>query len=625
MWVIKILSNRYVIVCGALLAHLIMVQLFFPIDEVLNDAPIINFDHPFHQERTMDRARYIADGGVIWGYNPRLMAGYIDGILALNDGLTHWVNFLMLDKVNRYRIYKLWILLSLFLPVIIMPMAMSLLGLKRLWPLSLLLTVMLVNSNDFIHEFYEIGMEPFIISNFVSLLSVASFWSYSIKKNMRAFFLVLLLLPCSFLFHPLSFFLQIVGYSVIFLGTFRSYKIRHWLLLCILLVTTVGINWHWINVFLEFKSFERPGVDLFFRSSVFDFVEDFFFDVHKLSTTLLCAFGVVGLWRIQRTPALPLLFLTFAIPVFFLTLLTYCGKQMGLSWVQPYRFFISIPIFLLPATSYGVDWGIKSLYEHLSPKKLIPLACLLFVGIFPAFGYHFKHFLDYHNVKPTVRARRTTTILPAELAWLIEWIKNNTNKKARIAIQEIGENAPIGKSHCIPFIASETQREIIGNYHYKAHTIYGVASVDHGFLDIPFETLTQETFKEKCELYNIQHLVLHEETSKDIVKTFSPFAQSVAEFGSLKIFKINTAPSFFLVGTGTVAADLNRIKVSGAFSPETVIKYHYFGLFRANPDLPVERYPIPGDSVGFIKIRNGSIAEFEIFVDYSAISTLDGP
>jgi hypothetical protein len=608
----------YLTVIAALTVHLISINWFFPFSEVFNDSPIINYDHPFHQERSMDRVRYISDGGVIWGYNPRLMAGYVDGIPPLNDGITHWANYVAKGIFGRYVVHKLWIVFLLIMPVIILPFAVSLFGFRKIWPCSLVLTVILMNSNAEIRSYYLFGMGPFVFANFISLLSVAAFWAYNKKRRAGFFLLLLLLLPLSFLFHPLSFFLLIVSFCVIFLGTFRAYRVRQWIHIIVFLSVTFLINWHWIRVFVDFQSFAESGVDFFFRTHPLKFVRDYFIDVRKLATIWITILGICGLWMMRLQFHERLLSWTFFLGVFFLWLVTYFGGLFGLSWIQPYRFNISLAIFLLPPAAYAVFFSFKRL-QMLPPSARYLIVITLILMICPVLGNHM-----YGNYKRSVidhetgRIRRLTTVIAGELDWMIQWIRNNTDKNARIAIQEVGAVPPIWNSHFMPLVAVRTGRELIGNYHYKAHTVYSVASIDEDFIGIPFERLTSERLKAICEQYNIKTVILHDESAKKTMRRLLPVVHRVAQYGQLEVFRINIKPSFFLVGDGELFSDLNCIKVKNATSPVTVIKYHYFKLLKANPDVPIKRYHVQNDPIGFIMVMNGDISEFEICTDYDS-------
>jgi len=44
--------------------------------------------------------------------------------------------------------------------------------------------------------------------------------------------------------------------------------------------------------------------------------------------------------------------------------------------------------------------------------------------------------------------------------------------------------------------------------------------------------------------------------------------------------------------------------VSNAEGDEIILKYHYLEDFICKPNCKVEKYPIPNDPVGFIKVRN---------------------
>ena len=601
----------YLIAVAAFSLHLFLTNGFFSFDEVLNDSPLFNYDHPFHQVRSIDRVQYISEGGAIWGYNPRLMAGYADGFAPLNDGITHWINYLVQGHVSRYTVHKIWIMALLTLPVIMVPLATWLFGFGSLWLISMLLTLILLHSNFPIRNYYLIGMGPFVFANFISMLSVAAFYAYNNKKNWKYFLPVLFLLPTSFLFHPLSFVLEIVWYCVIFFITCRTYRIQEWIGIVLIVAVTILVNWHWIKVFLAFQYIGGTGGHHFFQSYPFRFFTDYdISDIRKLPTICITMAGLFGVWIMRHSPGFKTadgasLFQIFILSMMPLCLLPYFGGMMGLAWIQPYRFNISIPIFFLVPASFTLMFlfqGIRS--DHL--REGIKIA-IFFLLICPFFGFF-----------PFANNKHLTTDMPDEVGWMIEWLKQNTDKNARIALQEKGPKTPVGDSHFMSFAAAQADRELITTFHFRADTviIYGAVTVDEKFIGIPFEELTPETLKDICGLYNIRTVILHDEVSKKIMGKLRPVAYSLAQYGQLEIFGISISPSFFLMGGGDLSADLNHIKIKNATAPETVIKYHYFELLKTRPELPLERWSVPNDPVGFIKVGNGDVREFEIYVDY---------
>jgi hypothetical protein len=370
-----------------------------------------------------------------------------------------------------------------------------------------------------------------------------------------------------------------------------------------------------MTVMYDFREFYTRGADVFFQAGAKRFLRDFLFSAERLPLTIITMLGFLGLSRIWGERGDRLVFFAFFGQVCFLLGVTYLGSSCGLSRIQPYRFNASATIFLLPLAAH---WIVCRLHgRQIGGQGALKIA-LVSLMLFPAFGEHFyNNYSKRHVDAERTEIRRLTTTMPAELAWMLEWIERNTDKRSRIAIQEVGKVPPIGNSHFMPLVALVTGREIIGNYHYESGSVYSVAAIDEDFVGVPFEMLTLEKVAEICRTYNIGTIILHDRLCRERMRDFEPIVKSVAEHGVLEVYRVAIEPSFVLIGTGEVRSDLNRLEVKEAGGPKTILKYHYSSVLRTEPELPIQRYEVVNDPVGFIEVSNGDVSEFEIYTDYS--------
>jgi hypothetical protein len=83
-----------------------------------------------------------------------------------------------------------------------------------------------------------------------------------------------------------------------------------------------------------------------------------------------------------------------------------------------------------------------------------------------------------------------------------------------------------------------------------------------------------------------------------------------------RIYRTRIDPSYFLRGTGVISAQsLNSIVVDRAAGEDVVLRFHWMEILRCRPDCKVEREPVAGDRVGFIRIARPP-PHFEIYADY---------
>jgi hypothetical protein len=86
----------------------------------------------------------------------------------------------------------------------------------------------------------------------------------------------------------------------------------------------------------------------------------------------------------------------------------------------------------------------------------------------------------------------------------------------------------------------------------------------------------------------------------------SAFGAPVERVDRYDVFRVADTSSRFLVGTGTVVASVNRLELSG-LKPERgriVLRYRYHPGWRATPEIPIRRHPLPEDRSGFIALED---------------------
>ena len=89
----------------------------------------------------------------------------------------------------------------------------------------------------------------------------------------------------------------------------------------------------------------------------------------------------------------------------------------------------------------------------------------------------------------------------------------------------------------------------------------------------------------------------------------------------MKVYESIEEPSYFLRGGGKVVHQgINSIKVDEAYAPtrrngDLVLRFHWAETLDCRPDCRVEREPVLGARVGFIRIDHPP-PQFEIYNSY---------
>jgi hypothetical protein len=83
-----------------------------------------------------------------------------------------------------------------------------------------------------------------------------------------------------------------------------------------------------------------------------------------------------------------------------------------------------------------------------------------------------------------------------------------------------------------------------------------------------------------------------------------------------RIYRTKIEPSYFQEGGGKIASQrLNAVSVEGASGDAVVLRFHWMETLACRPGCTVERFSVPGDRVGFIRIPSPP-ATFEVYNAY---------
>ncbi|KPJ58140.1 MAG: hypothetical protein AMS15_09100, partial [Planctomycetes bacterium DG_23] len=162
-----------------------------------------------------------------------------------------------------------------------------------------------------------------------------------------------------------------------------------------------------------------------------------------------------------------------------------------------------------------------------------------------------------------------------------------------------------------------TKREFIGGPEPDHYIKHHFASFTYGELfgrDITgFSLSLLQTY---FDTYNIKWIIAWSDKSRIYFQRHSGYITYLHSIGDFSFYEVRRNPNFFLKGSGKTKADYNKIVVTEASPGEVVLKYHWLQTLRTKPPLKIEAYPVPDDPIGFIKIYNGEVRDFEIYNAY---------
>jgi len=316
----------------------------------------------------------------------------------------------------------------------------------------------------------------------------------------------------------------------------------------------------------------------------------------------LMLFGIAGLVQWRRTGA-GVRAAACAYTIAFLFLLAYYGSFVPFTrTLTPLRFVIMMNVYLiLPASA-----AICLLYKRLTCSRpggmrLLLAACAISaLALFVARPYYHLFIKD---------SFKFLTRMPQELEQLVQYIKTTTTPEARILIEnsDFESNHQYGRGHFPHMLPHLTAREFIGNDCAYNPTKDSVVSFLSGTLfQQPIEMLSFEDVARRCDLYNIGWIICWTQQAKTFFSRYPGYFAPDGTIAQFSLYRVNRRPSFFIKGSGTAHAEMNRIELSNLAPQdgEVIISYHWMKFLKTDPPAAMGQTFFLNDPIGFITLKN---------------------
>jgi hypothetical protein len=621
---------------GVLAVHLLLLLHFAPPKVMLSTEPIIDIDFPLHYYQ-VDRARKAWDGwGRLWSYDPLQLAGHPIGALEdlSSKSLELFVIAMTRLGMHQAHAFKLYVLLVHLLVPFVGFASARLFRLSRWQAVGLAgVWVLLWYFDSFMHWLWYCGMVSWGAATYFIVLLVGLLYRTVDDDRPWLWLGVGALASLMALLHPYASLTLLLPCTGLYLRRIRTLRLWHHVALGLSLCAALAVALTWLlpalrlrHYLLDETNFLHPG-PLFLLWDYLDLTIDDLQTgppVRTMLRVLAFAAGVVCLyrWRKERDGRVLPLVLLVGVCVF----LAYFGGYLPkIQMSQPYRqiapatFAMAIPATVLlsrllhPATLRAAG---------RPAQLLLGFALLLIVPRFVhnALFYFPSALPEVPKPKPMERRR------PTALAGFIEhspfplkhhppppaakavraWLQRNLKGQGRVAVQQFMLGEYLAATSDLPLLSGIEQRSI---YHGDA---YLFRLNEDG-------VLPGRELNDYLERYAVRYVVVTDvkpklEWRKDALK----FRKLI---GLVRVYETTTKPSYFMKGSGRVVRqELNRIVVEDARGPEVVLRFHWFEGLRCRPGCAVEQHDVPGDRVGFIRIKNPP-SRFEIYNSYR----FDGP
>lgn len=586
---------------AGLLLHAVFVTHNFPVSSLLSGNPLTSVELSFHLASATEGDAFIAGQHRLWGYSPRLMAGYPFGLWDSVGTRGFEFASACFPMCSPGTAFYLWILLTALLPPLIIAWACHLLGGGRgLTVLCLLLSIAVYQVGDVVSYFWTSGMIAFAFVSSLAILYaallhrtlVSSQWLFPVAAGG--------VLAAVVYGHTLVV-VPAVAASAAVLWTDRRYLAqgRTWVRLAGFSAVVLVLALPWLLVLWRYRELRGPmeinRIPSGIKYMIMDFFSDrrylYHFDRRNLFHILvvLAALGSWSAWR-EGLRAVGALGLTAAGLLGCAYLFPY---SRFMNQTEPYRYVASAELFAILPAALGLRCLARRYAESSRTGKVAGLciALLLLPGLI-SYGFDLRF-----------RWKRPAQGLDAERMAVVQWLQQRSATPGRVLCEDPG----------------------LGNalVYYDSHEIIGGSISDESMLPQAFTAfepagifgskrraaaVADGTLAGYLRLYNVAFVVARSRGFAEDMRRLPQILRESTNVGGRVIFQVETNQLGYVwdaEGSGvTVTAEPNRIVIRDAPQRRFVIKYHYLASLQAKGGARIQGRHLLADPVPFIEVDN---------------------
>jgi hypothetical protein len=602
----------------ALSAHVALVLRFLPLRTVLSSDPILETDYAHHYDSVATTVAAWSGSGRHWAYDPSFCAGYPAGTLfdvdvKLLEVVSFGLSRLGVPVPTAFNL----LILGFFLGAPLLLLAACRVS-GGSWGVTALVTgsgVLLWHGDPMLVNYNAQGMCSFIFAVYWALFTASILERYLREGGAGLWAALTVAVAVGMHVHILYPFVLFAPALALYAQALRGLPARRHALLAAALVLALAANAWWIATLIRFypyRTLTRYGAPA--RWSDLGAV----LAQLRSRPILLALAGASGLW-LARARYRAVAWAGLASLAWFFFLSDLSARVPVISTLEPERFRVALAVF----AAVGVCLGLSAAMDHDRVRRLpslvaIPagLAGLALAGWLP---------LPYGPRLQRFRSGRE------DYAPLVAWIEQSTSRDARVALMDRspGFFSPTRLKHYVA-------RDFIGGPFSQMNMLHNYANFNRvRFFQKHIGELTALDVAGYAETYNIRWILGGSDESCAKLASFPEVLESAARFDLVErardvawgifareahhpvcAFVVRQASTYFLQGSGTVEAGLNRIAVHGASPGGVALKLHWMGSLATDPPLPIRRREVKGSPIGFIEVDNGDTADFVITNTY---------
>jgi len=605
---------------------------YIPFSEWFTSEAVYTDDYSFHFADALYKGKYFENYKQLFAYNPYIRAGSISNIIFSVDNFG-WSMFVCLFSfLHPGTAFKLFLILFLIsVPFLLYRAALNFGEEKRQALLCSLIGTVFLHVSICV-DFLYWGSVSYILSGYLSLLIISFFYRYVSKGRLQDLFWFTFLFTAGFWIHLFTALHVLPACVICYVFSFRKLSVKKHVLIGLSVFFVFLLNSIWlvpclvflvdyarqerVNFIYASKSLMEPVNTYFFLSSKFNTYANIPFQKNGIVDLLLLLTGITGLvqWRKKGFSCRILLFSGTA---GFFFLLAYFGSFLHLTAsLTPLRFMVFLNLLLLlPASAGCLKIYDFFLSEKSAGVKAISAGVVLyFLMIFLSTPYSHIFLRKDFLLK---------TEIPPQIKTLTSWIKSNTTRGGRILVEnsDFESNHQYYGTHLPYLFPLLTNRQYLGNYSSYAISSDSYATFYWGYLfNKRIENLKNKEVWPYMDLYNIKWIIVWSKESRKFFSSYPSLYVFRKKIDRFFIYETNREENFFLKGSGTITADINRIEISN-IKPEDheiIISYRWIKYLQTKPETEIQPVTFLKDPGGFIKIKNPP-SEITIYNSYKSV------
>jgi hypothetical protein len=606
--------------------------------------PIGNGDYALQYYYATLGGRFLHDTGTPYGYDPRFLSGYVKTPVYYPSSLPFEFALYLIPGVPPALAFNWTVFVLLALTPLLIYRAAANFGLnarERLVALMLLVVPpQALEPQLWLYTIMQAaGMVAFIFASFMSVYTVSLVYRFLVDGRWSAVVPLSVAAPLLFPIHPTTAIFTVVPLVVLYLRTFRRITLRQHVAMWSIAILVLAALWPWIHGYLLFShysdlhAFDQEGAKNHFSAAAGSLLGPLstFLASPSLGARIPLVLGGLGLvmwWKARDRDHLWI----FGSQIFALTVVTYYGTKLGLAATAPGRFTLPLALYLFMPTAVAV----VRLFDDIRGEfRRLPLTAgqryVLAAGLLLLLPDAVRVAMP-----PNIRTRATLQEMqiasgynakPAEFG---DWLEENTDATGRILHEETSR---FGYRYYGTYLAAlmplRMDREFANGPAPFPLLQQNVLQFMAGQLqERPLEEFEPADVSTLLERYNVRWVLCWSDAAKAYFARAasvddaqdaadSATATLVSTFEDFELYRIDGDRSFFLKGSGEVAAEPNSITVTNSVADgdSLILRYHWDENLKVPPPLELFPFPVPGDPVPFIGVRHPT-PSFRITFDY---------